>query len=72
LQYDSDDKDDRFTLPLTNLEVFEVDYLAKALKVKTRKGKRYEFGDPSAANGDPLFVFHRDADKARQRLKQGS
>lgn len=72
LRYESDDKDDRFTLALTDLEVFEVDYLAKTLKVKGAKGKRYEFNDPTAANGDRLFVFHRDVDKARQRLKQGS
>jgi hypothetical protein len=72
LRYDTDDKDDRFTLPLTDLEVFEVDYMAKVLRVKGVKGKRYEFSDPTAANGDRLFVFHRDVDKARQRLKQGS
>jgi hypothetical protein len=72
LRYDSNDKDDRFTLALTDLDVFEVDYLAKTLKVKGLKGKRYEFSDPTAANGDRLFVFHRDVDKARQRLKQGS
>jgi len=72
LRYDSDDKDDRFTLSLTELDEFEVDYLAKTLKVKGLKGKRYEFSDPTAANGDRLFVFHRDGDKARQRLKQGN
>jgi len=72
LRYDSDDKDDRFTLALTDLDIFEVDYLAKTLKVKGLKGKRYDFSDPTAANGDRLFVFHRDVDKARQRLKQGS
>jgi hypothetical protein len=72
LRYDSDDKDDRFTMALTDLDIFEVDYLAKTLKVKGLKGKRYEFSDPTAANGDRLFVFHRDVDKARQRLKQGS
>src|SRR5262245_24644754 len=72
LRYESSDKDDRFTLALTDLDLFEVDYLAKTLKVKGRKGKRYDFSDPTAANGDRLFVFHRDVDKARQRLKQGS
>ena len=69
LRYDSDDKNDRFTLPLTDLEVFEVDYLAKTLKVQGVKGKKFEFSDPTAANGDRLFVFHRDVDKARQRLR---
>jgi hypothetical protein len=72
LRYDSDDKNDRFTLALTDLELFEVDYLAKTLRVQGVKGKKYEFSDPTAANGDRLFVFHRDVDKARQRLKQGS
>jgi hypothetical protein len=72
LRYDSDDKNDRFTLPLTDLELFEVDYVAKTLRVQGVKGKKYEFSDPTAANGDRLFVFHRDVDKARQRLKQGS
>jgi hypothetical protein len=72
LRYDSDDKDDRFTLALTDLDIFEVDYLAKTLKVKGLKGRRYDFSDPTAASGDRLFVFHRDVDKARQRLKQGS
>ena len=72
LRYDTEDKDDRFTVALSDLEVFEVDYLAKVLKVKGIKGKRYEFSDPTAANGDRLFVFHRDVEKARQRVKQGS
>jgi PEGA domain-containing protein len=72
LRYETDDKDDRFTVPLNELEVFEVDYLSKTLKVKGRKGKRFELSDPTAANGDRVFVFHRDVDKARQRLKQGS
>jgi hypothetical protein len=70
LRYDSDDKNDRFTLPLADLGLFEVDYLAKTLKVQGVTGKKYEFTDPTSANGDRLFVFHRDVDKARQRLKQ--
>src|SRR5689334_12355973 len=72
LRYDGDDKNDWFMLALTDLELFEVDYVAKTLKVQGVKGKKYEFSDPTAANGDRLFVFHRDVDKARQRLKQGS
>ena len=71
LRYETDDKDDRFSAALDGLEVFDVDYLAKVLRVKLAKGKRYEFTDPGAANADRLFVFHRDVDKVRQRLKQG-
>ena len=40
LRYETDDKDDRFSLPLSDIEVFEVDYLAKVLRVKLAKGKR--------------------------------
>lgn len=70
IRYDTDDKDDRFTVPLADLETFAVDYLDKNLKVKLRKGKQYNFTDPDG-NADRLFVFQRDVDKARQRLAKG-
>jgi hypothetical protein len=43
---------------------------ARALKIQLRKGKQYTFTDPDG-NADRLFVFQRDVDQARQRLKQG-
>jgi hypothetical protein len=70
LRYETTDKDDAFTSGLLDLETFQVDYLAKNLSVKPRKGKRYDFTDPDG-NADRLFVFQRDVDKARDRLKQG-
>jgi hypothetical protein len=70
LQYTTDDKDDRFTVGLADLEQFQVDYQEKNLKVKVRRGKQYNFTDPDG-NSDRLFVFHRDVDKARQRLASG-
>jgi PEGA domain len=70
LRYDTTNKSDAFTVPLTNLEVFEVDYLEKNLKVKIKGGKQYNFTDPMG-NADTLFVFQRDVDKARQRLLKG-
>jgi len=70
LQYTTDDKDDRFTVALADLEQFQVDYQEKNLKVKVRRGKQYNFTDPDG-NSDRLFVFHRDVDKARQRLGKG-
>jgi len=70
LRYDTTNKSDAFTVPLTNLEVFEVDYLEKNLKVKIKGGKQYNFTDPMG-NADNLFVFQRDVDKARQRLLKG-
>ena len=70
LRYDTTNKGDAFTVPLVNLEVFEVDYLEKNLKVKIKGGKQYNFTDPTG-NADTLFVFQRDVDKARQRLLKG-
>ena len=70
LQYTTDDKDDRFTVAFADLEQFAVDYQEKNLKVKVRKGKQFNFTDPDG-NADKLFVFHRDVDKARQRLASG-
>jgi hypothetical protein len=70
LRYDTADKDDGFSVPLRDLETFQVDYLEKNLKVKLQKGRRYDFTDPDG-NADRLFVFHRDVEKARDRLKKG-
>lgn len=71
LRFDTPNKGDAFTAALTDLETFEVDYLAKNLRVKIRQGKTYTFTDPEG-NADRLFVFHRDVEKVRQRLLAGS
>jgi hypothetical protein len=68
LRYDTTDKNDGFSVPLSALEIFDVEYLAKTLHVKLASGKKYDFTDPEG-NADRLFVFHRDVDKARQQLK---
>jgi hypothetical protein len=70
LRYETSDKDDRFDVPLKDLEAFAVDYQDKNLKIKVRKGKQYNFTDPDG-NSDRLFVFQRDVDKVRQRLAKG-
>jgi hypothetical protein len=70
LQYTTDAKEDRFSVAFADLEQFQVDYQEKNLKVKVRKGKQYNFTDPDG-NADRLFVFHRDVEKARQRLASG-
>jgi len=71
LRYETDDKDDRFAASFADLEAFQVDYTEKNLRVRVRKGKQYNFTDPEG-NADKLFVFHRDVDKARQRLAGGA
>jgi hypothetical protein len=70
LRYDTDNKEDRFTAVLGDLETFVVDYQDKNLKIKLRKGKQFNFTDPDG-NADRLFVFQRDVDKVRQRLAKG-
>jgi hypothetical protein len=69
IRYDTSDKDDGFTARLADLETFQVDYQDKNLKLKLRKGRQFNFTDPDG-NADRLFVFHRDVEKARQRLAQ--
>jgi hypothetical protein len=70
VRYETADKNDAFEAPLLNLETFQVDYLAKNLRIQPRQGKRYDFTDPDG-NADRLFVFHRDVERARERLKKG-
>jgi len=69
IRYETADKDDGFTAALSDLEAFQVDYQDKNLRIKLRKGKQFNFTDPDG-NADRLFVFHRDVEKARQRLAQ--
>jgi hypothetical protein len=67
LSYLTSNKGDAFAVPFADLEVFEVDYMQKNLKVKRRGGKTWNFTDKTP-NADALFVFHRDVEKARQKL----
>jgi hypothetical protein len=70
LRYETTNKDDAFSVSLLDLDVFEVNYLEKNLRVQPRKSKRYDFTDPQG-NADRLFVFQRDVEKARERLQKG-
>jgi hypothetical protein len=67
LTYDTTNKGDAFSTPLTNLETFAVDYLEKNLRVKIKNGKTLNFTDPDG-KADRLYAFHKDTDKARERL----
>ena len=69
IRYETVDKDDGFSAALNELETFQVDYQDKNLQIKLRKGRQFNFTDPDG-NADRLFVFHRDVEKARQRLAQ--
>lgn len=69
LRYDTSRKDDAFAIAFNEVEAFEIDYLKHTLKVKKRGGRTWNFTDrqPTA---DALFVFHRDVEKARQKLAE--
>jgi len=70
LRYNTTDKDDAFSAAILDVETLQIDYLQNRLRIGVRGGKRYDFSDP-AGNADHLFVFHRDLEKARARLKRG-
>ena len=70
LRYDTMHEDDIFSTGLLDLETFEIDYLDKNIKIRPNDSKQYNFTDPEG-NADRLFVFHRDVEKARERLKNG-
>jgi len=70
LRYDTTNRNDAFVIPFSQLEVFEVDYLKKNLRVKQRGGKTWNFTDRND-NADVLFVFHKNVQAARERLAKG-
>jgi hypothetical protein len=70
LTYETANKGDAFTAALTDLETFEMDYLAKTLRLKIKGGKSFSFTEPEA-KADRLYAFHKEVDSARQRLLKG-
>jgi hypothetical protein len=67
LRYETANAADAFNMGFGEVETFAVDYLKKNLRVKRRSGRTWNFEDPNG-QADPLFVFHRDVEKARTRL----
>ncbi len=70
LTYETPHDSDGFTLPYTQAEEFEVEYLKKNLRLKQKGGKTWNFTDKNAT-ADALFVFHRDVETARKKLADG-
>lgn len=65
LRYEAADGKDSVVVPFADVAAFDLDYLAKNLRLRTRQGKTLNFTDTDA---DRLFAFHRDVDKVRKRL----
>lgn len=70
IDYETSNKDDAFSAALLDLGTFQVDYLAKNLRVRLPKGRQFNFTDPDGT-ADRLFVFHRDVERAREQLRKG-
>jgi hypothetical protein len=70
LRYETTNKNDAFTLAFDQIETFEVDYLKKNLRVKRRGGKTWNF-TTRHENADPIFVFHRNVQKVRDKIGAG-
>lgn len=66
LRYETDNKKDGFSVPLTGLESFKMDFIAKNLRVKVKGGRSYDFTDPGG-KADPLYFFHEAVEKVRLR-----
>jgi hypothetical protein len=67
LRYQTTNREDAWKMPFAAVEIFDVDYNAKNLRVKRRQGKTWNF-TTKAPNADPLLAFQRKVDHARARL----
>jgi hypothetical protein len=67
LRYTAADGKDSTTVAFADVAAFEVDYLAKNLRIRTKTGRTLNFTDPDG-NADKLFAFHDEVDKVRKRV----
>lgn len=67
IRYETTNKDDGFTVALTGLETFEVNFIEKNLKIKIRGGRSYDFTDPSG-KADAHYLFHQEVEKVRKKV----
>lgn len=68
LRYRPREGGDGFFVKFDMLEQFDVQYQEKQLRVKIRNGRTFNF-TTEAPSADPLFVFHRDVEQARAKVK---
>ncbi len=66
IHYETSD-DDAFSIPFSELEQHAVEYLEHTLTVQRRGGRTYNFTDEQES-ADALFNFHREVERARERL----
>jgi len=68
IRYQTTNANDGFSVALTGIDVFEVDFLKNNLRIRIRGGRTYDFSD-SSGRADGIYLFHQEVDKVRQRIK---
>jgi hypothetical protein len=66
LRYETDNREDAFSAPLSAIRTFEIDYIEVNLKVTLASGKTYNFTEADK-NADRLLAFHREVERVRKR-----
>ena len=66
IRYETTD-DDAFSIPFGELEQHVVEYLEHTLTIRRRDGRTDDVADEQE-NADALFTFHREVERARERL----
>jgi hypothetical protein len=67
IRYQAADGKDSFSVPFADLTGFDLDYLAKNLRLRTRQGRTFNFTEVDG-NLDKLAYFQQDVEKVRKRL----
>ncbi len=67
LTYETTNKKDGFSVRVSSLEKFEVDFINKNLQIKVHGGRKYNFTEKSG-NADVLLVFHKNVEATTKRL----
>jgi hypothetical protein len=69
LRYEAADGKDSFSVVFADVAAFELDYLAKNLRLRSRQGRTYNFTEVGG-NLDKVAYFQQDVEKVRKRLAQ--
>lgn len=67
VRYEAADGKDSFAVAFADIQSFELDYLAKNIRLRTRQGRTYNFTE-SEGNLDKIAYFQQDVEKVRKRL----
>jgi hypothetical protein len=67
VRYEAADGKDSVSIAFADIAAFDLDYLNKNVRLRTRQGRTYNFTE-FEGNLDKVAYFHRDVDKVRKRV----